>query len=157
MIEYKKTKHRNKLNCMSDAEVMVILIMFHSGGFCCFKHYYKGYVCKYLKHLFPNLVFYNRFVELKKKILLSLTIFIKKTVLGTCMGISFVDSTPLCVCHNQRVLTHKIFEKLMERGKYSMGCFFGFKPHLIINDKGEILKFMFNVDDQEPLKQGRFS
>ena len=31
--------------------------------------------------------------------------------------------------------------------------------HLIINDKGEILNFMFtpgNVDDREPLKQGTF-
>ncbi len=40
-----------------------------------------------------------------------------------------------------------------------MGWFFGFKLHLIINDKGEILNFMFtpgNVDDREPLKQERF-
>ena len=40
-----------------------------------------------------------------------------------------------------------------------MGWFFGFKLHLIINDKGEVLNFMFtsgNVDDREPLKQGEF-
>ena len=40
-----------------------------------------------------------------------------------------------------------------------MGWFFGFKLHLIINDKGEVLNFMFtpgNVDDREPLKQGKF-
>ena len=40
-----------------------------------------------------------------------------------------------------------------------MGWFFGFTLHLIINDKGEILNFMFtpgNVDDRDPLKQGRF-
>ena len=40
-----------------------------------------------------------------------------------------------------------------------MGWCFGFKLHLIINDKGEILNFMFtpgNVDDREPLKQGKF-
>ena len=42
MIEYKKTKYCNKPNRMSDAEIMVILILFHSGGFRCFKHYYKG-------------------------------------------------------------------------------------------------------------------
>ena len=49
MIEDKKTRHRNKPNRMSDAEIMVILILFHSGGFRCFKHYYKEYVCKHLK------------------------------------------------------------------------------------------------------------
>ncbi len=29
---------------MSDAEIMVILILFHFGGFRCFKHCYKEYV-----------------------------------------------------------------------------------------------------------------
>ena len=67
MIEDKKTRHRNKPNRMSDAEIMVILILFHSGGFRCFKHYYKEYVCKHLKHLFPRLVSYNRFVFLSRK------------------------------------------------------------------------------------------
>ena len=47
VIEYKRTNHRNNPNRMSDAEIMVILILFHSGGFRCFKHYYKEYVCKH--------------------------------------------------------------------------------------------------------------
>ena len=56
-------------------------------------------------------------------------------------------------------MIHKTFEGLAERGKCPMGWFFGFKLHLIINDKGEILNFMFtpgNVDDREALKQTRF-
>ena len=98
-------------------------------------------------------------MELEKEVLLPMTIFIKKVLLRTCTGISFVDSTPLRVCRNQRILIHKTFEGLAERGKYSMGWSFGFKLHLIINDKGEVLNFMFtsgNVDDREPLKQGEF-
>ena len=43
-------------NRMSDAEIMVILILFHSSGFRCFKHYYQEYVCKHLTHLFPKRV-----------------------------------------------------------------------------------------------------
>lgn len=159
MVKEQVHKHRNKPNRMSDAEIMVILILFHSGGFRCFKYYYKEYVCKHLMHLFPKLVSYNRFVELEKEVLFPLTIFIKRVLLGTCTGISFVDSTPLRVCRNQRILIHKTFKGLAERGKCSMGWFFSFKLHLIINDKGEILNFMFtsgNVDDHEPLKQGRF-
>ena len=100
MVKDKNHKHRNKPNRMSDAEIMVILILFHSGGFRCFKHYYKEYVCKHLTHLFPRRVSYNRFVELEKEVLLQLTIFIKEVLLGTCTGISFVDSTPLRVCRN---------------------------------------------------------
>ena len=155
MIKDMKTMHRNKPNRMSDAEIMIILILFHSGGFRCFKHYYKEYVCKHLKHLFPRQVSYNRFVELEKEVLLPMTIFIKKVLLGTCTGISFVDSTPLCVCRNQRILIHKTFEGLAERGRCSMGWFFGFKLHLIINDKGENFT-PGNVDDWEPLEQGKF-
>ena len=63
------------------------------GGFRCFKHYYKEYVCKHLKHLFPRQVSYNRFVELEKEVLLPMTIFIKKVLLGTCTA--SVLSTPL--------------------------------------------------------------
>ena len=83
MVEDKNHKHRNKPNRMSDAEIMVILILFHSGGFRCFKHYYKEYVCKHLIHLFPKRVSYNRFVELEKEVLLQLTVFIKEVLLGT--------------------------------------------------------------------------
>ena len=40
-----------------------------------------------------------------------------------------------------------------------MGFFFGFKLHLIINDKGEIISFCItpgNVDDRTPLKDKAF-
>ncbi|ALO17437.1 Transposase DDE domain protein [Salinivirga cyanobacteriivorans] len=36
-----------------------------------------------------------------------------------------------------------------------MGWFFGFKLHIVINDKGEIIDFLFNqgnIDDRESLK-----
>ena len=98
-------------------------------------------------------------MELEKEVLLQLTVFIKEVLLGTCTGISFVDSTPLHVCQRQRILIHKTFEELAQRGKCSMRWFFGFKLHLIISCKGEILNFMFtpgNVDDREPLKQEKF-
>lgn len=76
MVDNKEHKHRNKPNRMSDTEIMVILILFHSGSFRCFKHYYKKYVCKHLVHLFPKRVSYNRcLVELEKEGLLPLTIF----------------------------------------------------------------------------------
>ena len=161
MIEDKSPvhKYRNKPNRMSDAEIMVILILFLSGGFRCFKHYYNQHVCKHLTHLFPKRVSYTRFVELEKEILLPLTIFIKQVLLGECTRSSFMDSTPLRVCRNQRILIHKTFEGLATREKYSMPWIFGFKLHLIINNKGKILNFIFthgSVDDRESLKQGHF-
>lgn len=78
MIEDTSYSYHNKPNRMNDAEIILFLILFHSGGFRCFKHYYWEYVCKHLKHLFPCRVFYNRFVELEKEVLLLLTIFIRQ-------------------------------------------------------------------------------
>ena len=48
--------HRNKPGRLSDSEVMTILIIFHSNGFRCLKHFYKEYVCVHLRHLFPDIV-----------------------------------------------------------------------------------------------------
>lgn len=40
------------------------------------------------------------------------------------------------------------------------GWFYGFKLHLVINDKGEIIQWLLtsgNVDDREPLKSKKFT
>ena len=151
--------HRNKPGRLSDSEVMTILIIFHSNGFRCLKHFYKEYVCVHLRHLFPDVVSYNRFVELQKSILLHLAVFIKEVLLGKCTGVSYVDSTPLKVCNNKRIHNHKVFKGISRRGKCSLGWFFGFRLHIIINDKGELLNFMItpaNTDDRDSLKNASF-
>ena len=120
---------------------------------------YLEKVCKHLRHLFPNVVSYNRLVELEREVAVPLTLFIKKVLLGKCTGISFVDSTPLRVCKNQRIHIHKVFKGIAQRGKCSMGWFFGFKLHLICNEKGELLNFMItpgDVDDRKPLEYKAF-
>ena len=46
-----------------------------------------------------------------------------------------------------------------QRGKCSMGWFFGFKLHLICNEKGELINFMItpgDVDDRKPLEYKAF-
>ena len=55
---------------------------------------------------------------------------------------------------------HKTMKGLAAKGKCTMGWFYGFKLHLIINDRGEIIQWMLtpgNVDDREPLKNDRFT
>lgn len=74
---------------LSKAEVMVIMILFHGSGYRCLKHFYLQHVCKHLRHLFPKVVSYNRFVELEYEVAIPLAIFIKKVLLGKCTGISF--------------------------------------------------------------------
>ena len=152
-------KKRNRAFTLSDSEVITIIIYFHLGGYRCMKHYYMGYVQKHMQSEFPKTVSYNRFVELQKKCLIPLTLFLQLTCLGKCTGISFIDSTPLRVCHIKREKQHKVFKGIANKGQCSMGWFFGFKLHIVINDKGEILDFLFtsaNTDDRYPLKNKNF-
>lgn len=144
---------------MSQSEVITIVVMFHYGAFKNLKHFYLHYIKEHLSADFPNTVSYNRFVELVQSTVLPMTLFLKTCCLGECTGISFVDSTPIRVCKNKRIPRHKVFDGLAQRGKSTMGYFFGFKLHFVINDKGEILNFVItpgNTDDREPLRDKRF-
>lgn len=135
------TKKRNRKTTLSDSEIITILIVFHGGQFRNFKHFYLNYVCVHLKDCFPQLVSYNRFIELSHCSAVAFMLFLHHCCRGECTGISFIDSTVLRVCHNKRIKRNKVFKDLAKVGKSTVGWFFGFKLHLIINDKGEILSF----------------
>ena len=136
-------KRRNRSFKLSDSEVITILILFHYGQFRNLKQFYLNYVVKHMKNEFPETVSYNRFVELQKKAAVPMGVFLKTCCLGSCTGVSFIDSTPIRACHIKREKQHKVFKDTATKGRCSQGWFFGFKLHLIINDRGEILDFMF--------------
>lgn len=134
-------KKRNRKTTLTDSEVLTILIAFHGGQFRNFKHFYVHYVCCHLRDCFPDVVSYNRFIELSHRCAVPFMLFLHHCCRGECTGISFIDSTVLRVCHNKRIKRNKVFKGLAKVGKSTIGWFFGFKLHLIINDKGEILSF----------------
>lgn len=144
---------------MTKSEVITIMILFQLSGFRTFKHFYIFYVQKHMEADFPKTVSYNRFTELMQQSLMPMTLFLKTCCLGDCTGISFVDSTPIRVCKSKRIRNNKVFKDLATTGKSTMGWFHGFKLHIVINDKGEILNFTItqaNVDDRTPLKKKSF-
>lgn len=139
---------------LSLSEIMTRVVYFHVTRFRTFKDYYKFYVLHNMKKYFPKLVSYSRFVNMVKICAFPLFIF-SQGCLGQCTGLSFIDSTILTVCHARRITSHKVFRKLAKKSKISMGWFLGFKLHLIINDKGEILTYMLtsgNMDDRSPVE-----
>jgi len=143
---------RNRKTGLCDSEIICIMIAFHGGQFRNFKHFYLNYVSVHLRSDFPGLVSYNRFIELSHRHALAFMFFLHYCCRGECTGISFIDSTVMRVCHNKRIKRNKTFKGIAEVGKSTMGWFFGFKLHLIINDKGEILSFYLskgNVDDRD--------
>jgi len=144
---------RGRKATLSMSEVMTIIIWFHQSHYRDFKAFYTEHVQQYLGAEFPKLVSYNRFVELMPGTLLPLCVYMVSRR-GSQTGISFIDSTPLAVCHNKRIRRHRTFAHLARRGKSTMGWFYGFKLHLVVNDQGQILAFCLtpgNVDDREPV------
>jgi len=137
---------------MALSEIMTIAVMYHLSQYRTFKWYYKRCVSEHWREYFPKLVSYNRFVEIMQGISVPLILYLMKDSFGKCSGINFVDSTSLDVCDNHRIHSHKVFKEFAKRGKSSTGWFFGFKLHIIINDRGEILSFCLtpaNVDDKD--------
>lgn len=165
-LEFEKSIQKHTLGnkpkrkpAMSCSEVITIMVMFHTGGFRNMKHFYIHYVQKHMNDQFPKTVSYNRFLELMQAATLPMTMFLKTCCMGKGTGISFIDSTPIRVCKNKRIKRHKVFNGLAQLGKSTMGYFFGFKLHIVINDKGELLNFVItpgNTDDREPLKNASF-
>lgn len=148
-------RQRIRSTQLSESEIMTIVIHFHQSGYRTFKGYYTRHVQKHLRGEFPALVSYERFVNLMPRIGMPLFVYLH-ILMGRCTGISFVDSTPLKVCHNKRINGHRVFDGFAERGKTTMGWFFGFKLHLVVNDQGELIDFDLtpgNVDDRAPLSK----
>lgn len=145
------SKRRERAGQLCTSEIMTILIHFHQSQYRTFKAYYTLHVLVHLRAEFPNLVSYGRFVQLMPRVLALLCGYLF-TCLGNCTGISFVDSTPLAVCDNRRIKQHKVFAGIAARGKTSMGWFFGFKLHLVVNDRGELLGFCLTPGNRADVK-----
>jgi hypothetical protein len=146
-------KTRNRSGSLSTSEMMTIFIWFHCSGYKNFKQFYIEYVCRHLRNEFPGLISYSRFIQLMPRLVIPIAMFLKSSF-AQCSGISIIDSTSINVCHNRRIMRNRVFGGLAERGKTTMGWFFGFKLHLITNDRGELLSVRLtkgNVDDRHPV------
>jgi hypothetical protein len=138
---------------MHPSEMMTIVILFQQSQYRTFKAYYTQYVHCHLRSELPALVSYQCFVELMPTLLVPLVVYLHAQ-LGHCSGISFIDSTSLAVCHPARIHQHRVFAGRAARGKTSVGWFYGFKLHLVVNDQDELLAYCLtpgNVDDRRPV------
>ncbi len=151
----KQKKSRCRARQLSLSEIMTIEIAFHLSAYKNFKTFYLEVVTRYWRRAFPKLVSYNRFVEWKPSMLIPLMAYLRSQ-LKRSTGIGFIDSTSLKVCHNRRISSHKVFAGIAKRGKTSVGWFYGFKLHLAINHRGELLNVALtagNVDDRKPVRE----
>ena len=146
-------KKRHKAKCLCESEIMTIVVSFQVSGYRNFKGFHYKKVLADWRAGFPRLPGYSRFVELMAEVLEALTTFMQSCC-GKSDGIAFVDSTALRVCENSRIPRHKTFVELAGRSQSSTGWFYGFKLHLTVNDRGDMLSFCLtrgNVDDGTPV------
>lgn len=146
-------KQREREGELHPSEIMTILIHFQQARYRDFKTYYTQFVERFLRREFPHLVSYSRFVQLIPEFVVPLSAYLHHCF-GRCSGISFIDSTALAVCDNRRIHQHQVFAETAARGKTSMGWFYGFKLHTIVNERGELLACRLtagNVDDRQPV------
>ena len=145
---------RRRLGKLCLSEMLFIMVLFHVEAYKNFKLYYLHGICHKHRGCFKDLPHYDRFIQLMPRLFMPLTILLH-SLSGEETGIYFADSTPLKVCHNRRIYNHKVFDGLAARGKSTMGWFFGFKLHVVINHKGEIMACKItpgNMDDRTVLE-----
>lgn len=146
-------KKPSRTPSLSLSEVLTIALYFHKSHFRTFKHYYDVYIKGVLRKFFPKAVSYSRIIRLIQSSLFALFCYLQ-SLLASCTGVSFIDSTLLTVCHLRRASSHKVFKGLAKKGKTSTGWFYGFKLHLVINERGDILAYQLttgNTDDRKPV------
>lgn len=147
-------KMRQRQGYLSLSEMLLIEILYHFSHYKNFKYFYIHDILGRHRDKFAKLPCYDRFVSSKKQLFMPLTILLQ-SLGGEKTGLYFADSTSLKVCHNKRINRHKVFEGLAARGKSTMGWFFGFKLHIVINHKGQIMAVKItpgNTDDRTSLR-----
>ena len=144
---------RRRSGKLSLGEMLFIMVLFHSSGYKWFKLFYLQGICGQYRDLFREVPSYGRFVTLMPRLFLPLCALLHH-LSGERTGLYIADSTHLGMCHPRRIHRHKVFAGLAKRGKTTMGWFFGFKLHIVINHKGEIVAVKItqgNVDDRSML------
>lgn len=158
--EYEKQKllpsnrKRHQACKMSLSEMLTIMVMFHTSYSKNFKYFYKSYIEYLYKEDFTSMS-YTRFVSLMPRLLMPFTILLHM-LSGQATGVYFIDSPTIEVCNNKRRYKNKVFAGMAKASKSTMGYFYGFKLHIVINDKGELIALQItkgNVDDRVPVLQ----
>lgn len=151
--QWEKIRKPTRVTKLTTSEICTIYLLFYNSGFANFKRFYLE-MLRYHRKKFPNMPTYDRFIVLIKRIFL-LMMHILKYMLDSTSDIAYIDSTPIRVRGNKRTSTHKVFKDLAKLGKSSVGWFFGFKLHLVIDLSGKLKGFMLtpaNANDRNPVE-----
>jgi len=139
---------------LTNSEIMTIMLLFQESPCKNFKFFYNSFLQLYHPE-FPDMPSYERFVVLMPRVLYLLVILL------TCMlrkdsKIAYIDSTSINVCHPKRIKNNRVFKGIAKIGKSTKGWFFGFKLHIVIDTKGNLMSVKMtkgNADDRSVVLQ----
>ncbi len=146
-------RKRRRAGKLSLGEMLFIMVLFHLSPFKDFKHFWLYGVEQKYRDCFGELPSYGRFVALMPRLFAPFCVLIH-SLSGDKTGIYIADSTKLAVCKNARISRNRTFKGLAARGRSTMGWFFGFKLHVVMNHRGELMAVKItpgNTDDRAPL------
>lgn len=115
-----KLKKPTRSPHLSLPEILTIILNFYSSHLTNFKNYNPLFLAQH-RAAFPNRPTYTRFDALMKKATPFLILLLKNLCEAEAASEGFMDSTPLRVCHNKRIFSHKVFKGMSARGTSTMG------------------------------------
>ncbi len=152
-----QSKHTGRHSGLSESEILTLALLQHSAHFTDKKACFT-FLSGYCRPLFPGMPAYQNVVRLTNE----RSVLAAQLLLLCCAvnrnqkhGPALADSTPLPVCKNKRISSHKVAKGFARRSKTTTGWFFGFKLHLTCDEDGNILSLAFtagNVDDREKVE-----
>ena len=131
---------------LSESEVLAILVLYHHSGFKCFAYFYQRLVLRELRSFFPRACSYPQFLSLARQACFHAFLLAQsRCSLSERSGLYYIDSKKLPVCDNLRIHSHRVFKGIAQRGKSSTGWFYGLKLHLVVNQHGELVRFLITA------------
>jgi len=147
----KKTTNVGRKVKLSTPELITIGIIFMLTDCNTFKGFYRIFR---LTNMFSELPEYSRLLRNIKEAT-GITVVMLKVLITMNRArsegkIKVIDSMPLVVCKNKRIFDYKVTE-YANRGKSSMGWFYGFKLHAVVSEDGSLLNLRItpgNISDK---------
>lgn len=150
-------RHVGRPSDLSESEIVTFALIQHSAHFTHKKACFL-FLSSYCRHLFPGMPAYQNVVRLTN----DRSVLAAQLLLLCCAvnrkrkdGYALADSTPLPVCKNKRISSHRVAKDFAKRSKTTTGWFYGFKLHITCDGKGNLLNIALtagNVDDREKVE-----
>lgn len=138
---------------LSVSEAVTLLLFYRTEGFRHLKAFQR-HVSLYLKHLFPGMPSYARFMRRLRDAETALELLLAAS-LSKWDGFGSIDSTKIETSTKDR--KGKVFGRIASFGYTAFGRFFGVKLHILVNKSGGVVRWRLttgSVHDLTPVKEG---